>query len=231
KIANRVPLLEGPNGAHVRQLLGVLDDKDFALDGKAASSDLIYQKDVPPQYLAARSADRRNVDTYLQEARRRINVKDVEGAVRVLSSVIEEYPGRADALRLVGYRLLALKQADPAGQLFRQVLNSRPFEPHSYRDFARSLENCSKFGLAALQYEIVLAGNWHNRFRDSLKGVSLEEYATMMRQALQKRAVTGKLADVFGERLEQLASVKTQGDLRVTISWNTDATDVDLWVV
>src|SRR5262249_81700 len=53
----------------------------------------------------------------------------------------------------------------------------------------------------------------------------------MMRQALQQRAVAGKLADLFGERLEQLASVKTQSDLRVTISWNTDATDVDLWVI
>src|SRR5205823_14900375 len=76
-----------------------------------------------------------------------------------------------------------------------------------------------------------LAGNWHNRFRESLKGVSLEEYVALMRQALQQRAVTGKLADLFGERLEQLVSVKTQSDLRVTISWNTDATDVDLWVI
>ena len=50
-------------------------------------------------------------------------------------------------------------------------------------------------------------------------------------QALQQRAVTGKLAILFGERLEQLASIKTQSDLRVTISWNTDATDVDLWVI
>ena len=30
---------------------------------------------------------------------------------------------------------------------------------------------------------------------------------------------------------EQLAAVRTQSDLRVTISWNTDATDVDLWVI
>ena len=51
----------------------------------------------------------------------------------------------------------------------------RPFEPHSYRDLARSLEDSGKYGLAAVQYEIVLAGNWHNRFRESLKGVSLPQ--------------------------------------------------------
>lgn len=231
KIAARVPLLDGPSGAHSRRLLAALSDKDFELEGNAASGDILYENDVSAQYLAARAADRRNVDTYLQEARRRNNQKNVDGAVRVLSSVIEEYPGHTDALRLVGYRLLALNQANPAAQLFRRVLDARPFEPHSYRDVARSLEDCGKFGLAALSYEIVLAGNWHNRFRDSLKGVSQEEYINMMRQALQQRAVAGKLADAFGERLEQLASVKTQSDLRVTISWNTDATDVDLWVI
>ena len=52
----------------------------------------------------------------------------------------------------------------------------------------------------------------------------------MMQQALRKKAVSGELADLFGERLERLGR-PPQGDLRVTISWNTDATDVDLWVI
>ena len=86
--------------------------------------------------------------------------------MRVLSSVIEEHPGRGDALRLVGYRLLDLKQPAQAARLFEQVQRQRPFEPHSYRDLARSLEECGQYGLAAVQYEIVLAGTWHNRFRE-----------------------------------------------------------------
>ena len=39
------------------------------------------------------------------------------------------------------------------------------------------------------------------------------------------------MANHFGERLEHLDSSRAQNDLRVTISWNTDATDVDLWVI
>ena len=46
----------------------------------------------------------------------------------------------------------------------------RPFEPHSYRDLARSLEDAGQYGLAAVQYEIVLAGTWHARFRDVAQG-------------------------------------------------------------
>src|SRR5262249_48147793 len=157
--------------------------------------------------------------------------QDVAGAVRALSCIVEEHPGRGDALRLVGYRLLDMRQPAHAAGLFERVERNRPFEPHSYRDLARSLEACGKYGLAAIQYEIILAGTWHARFRDSLKQVALEEYAAMMREAIRREAVTGKLADQFGERLEKMDPSKAQSDLRVTISWNTDNTDVDLWVI
>ena len=40
-----------------------------------------------------------------------------------------------------------------------------------------------------------------------------------------------ELADHFGERLEKMTNPQPKTDLRVTISWNTDATDVDLWVI
>jgi hypothetical protein len=145
--------------------------------------------------------------------------------------VVEEYPGRADALRLVGYRLLALKQPDHAAQLFLQVERNRPFEPHSYRDLARALEACGKFGLAALNYEIVLAGTWHERFHESLKTVAREEYAQLMQQAIRQRGGRAELLNHFGARLEGMKAALPRSDLRVTISWNTDATDIDLWVI
>jgi hypothetical protein len=181
--------------------------------------------------LAARDRDARDVAAYLSEARRRINQRDATGAVRVLSSVVEEYPGRSDALRLVGYRLLDLEQSAQAVQLFERVQRQRPFEPHSYRDLARSLEASGNYGLAALQYEILLAGTWHNRFHESLKEVAREEYAHMMQQAIRTKSLSRALADHFGDRLEKMTTPQPAADLRVTISWNTDATDVDLWVI
>ncbi len=113
--------------------------------------------------------------------------------------------------------------------MFDRVRQSRPFEPHSYLDLARSLEQGGQHGLAAVQYEIVLAGTWHQRFHDSLKVVAAEDYARMMRKAVQK-GVPPELANHFGERLEKMDPKKFQSDLRVSISWNTDNTDVDLWM-
>ncbi len=231
RIEPRVKLTEGSDAAHVKKVLTLLADADFELPDAAIGGKPFDKKQVPAEYLKKRKEDPRNVANYLAEARRRAEAGDDEGAARVLSCVVEEYPGRADALRLVGYRLLDFKQPASAARLFEQVERNRPFEPHSYRDLARSLEESGKYGLAAIQYEIVLAGTWHNRFHDSLKVVAREEYVQMMQQAVQKKAVAPKLLDAFGDRLEGLKAAREPSDLRVSISWNTDATDVDLWVI
>lgn len=216
---------------HYKKLLAAQTDADFELPSAVIKGAILHRGDVPPTYLAQRDADRRNPETYLAESRRRLNAQDTDGAVRVLSTIIEEHPTRGDALRLVGWRLLDMKQPVHAARLFERVQRSRPFEPHSYLDLARALEECGKYGMAAVQYELVLAGTWHQRFHQSLKVVAAEEYARMMRAAIQAKAVKGELADLFGDRLEKMDPRKFQSDLRVSISWNTDATDIDLWVI
>jgi hypothetical protein len=243
-LADALPRMQlaGPDAAHLGRLLALLTDHDFELPAAHVNGALLHRADVPPAYLARRDADPRAIDCYLDEAARRRYAGDGDGAVRVLSSVVEEYPGRADALRLVGYRLLDLGQPAQASALFERVQRNRPFEPHSYRDLARGLEEMGNYALAAVHYEIVLAGAWHPRFgpngpqswdeasQASLRSVATEEYARMMREALRQHKLGAGLAAFFGERLEHLPA-QPQADLRVTISWNTDATDVDLWVI
>jgi hypothetical protein len=238
KAASRIAPADPSNPDLVRKLMALLTDKDFELPETTTGEAIVHKKDVSPTYLAARQADPMNVHVYLDEAKRRANDKNASSAIRVLSSVVEAFPTRADALRLVGYRLLDLQQPTQAVRLFQQIEESRPFEPHSYRDLARSLEESGQYGFAALQYEMVLAGAWHGRFRDSLKEVAREEYAHMMQEALRETRnpkseirISKELADYFGERLEGMASIRQQADLRVTVSWNTDNTDVDLWVL
>jgi hypothetical protein len=229
QLDRRFPLLR--DGGPVRRLLELLRDDDLALPEAPLAGALLYERDAAGDYLEGRRRDRRAVAAYLAEARRRADGGDVAGAVRALSGVVEEHPGRGDALRLAGFRLLDLGQAARAARLFGRVQRGRPFEPHSYRDLARALQDAGRPALAALQYEVILAGDWHGRFGPALKQVALEEYAALLQDALRRKAVRKELADVFGERLEGMASPQPGGDLRVTISWNTDGTDVDLWVL
>lgn len=231
RVAQRVGLERSDKAAHVQALVELLDEAAFALPRGAAPAALPAKSVAGPAYLEAREKQRREVSSYVTEAERRRREGHAFDALRALSSVVELYPGRSDALRLVGYRLLALEEPGYAAGLFDRVRESRPFEPHSYRDLARSLEAAGRPGLAAVYYEIVLAGSWHERFHQSLKVVVLEEYCRMMRNAITAGAVGRALVERFGERLEKLARTVTAADLVVTSTWNTDNTDVDLWVV
>ncbi len=231
RVDPQVKLLAGKHGEHVKLLLKMFAEDEYETPLPTADDKLRLQADADKPYLQALRADRLKISTYLAEAKRRADAGDSAGAARALASVADLQPGNADALRSVGYRLLDLKQAAAAVRLFEGVQRQRPGEPHSYRDLARSLEDAGKFGLAAIQYEIVQAGNWNAKFTTSLKEVALEEYAHMMRHAIRTKGVSNKLLDVFGERLEGIDAKKLQADLRVTISWNTDDTDVDLWVI
>jgi Tetratricopeptide repeat len=223
--------MPGDGRWRVRKLASLMTDKEFEVPTVPLAGALLHKLDVPPEYLAAREADRRDATTYLAEAKRRAGAGDVDGAVRVLSSIVEEHPARDDALRLVGYHLLDLQQPGRAAELFTRVQRQRPFEPHSYRDLGRALEDTNNAALAAVQYEIVLGGAWHNRFGASLKAVVQEEYVRLMQDALRRNTVSSGVAGCFRERLSRMSVGQPNSDLRVTISWNTDATDVDLWVI
>src|SRR5262249_18493963 len=159
--------LHGQQGTYVTKLVSLLKDSDYELPEAKVEGKLLHKGDVPAAYLAKRDANLWEAGSYLTEARRRSDTGDASGAVQAPSSITDLYPGRGDAWRLVGYRLLDLKQPVQAANLFRRVQEQRPFEPHSYRDLARSLEDSGLYGLAALQYEIILAGTWHNRFHAS----------------------------------------------------------------
>jgi hypothetical protein len=229
----RTKVLSGPGGENLKRLMALLADADFELPAADPDSGkVLYEKDVPPAYLADRLDDAKKADAMITEAARRVAAGDREGAARALSGVVEAWPGRSDALRLVGYRLMNLKMPAAAARLFARVQADRPFEPHSYRDLARSLEETGKWALAAVNYEIALAGEWHNRFRGTISVVCKEEYIRMLRRAVRDKALPKAVINRFGERLEQLSAGGTgEDDLRITIAWNTDATDVDLWVI
>lgn len=178
----------------------------------------------------ARESDRRRVQLYLDESRRRVSGSDAGGAVRVLSSVVEENPGRHDLRRLAGYRLLDLGQGAQAAQLFQRVQFYCPLDPHAHRDLARVLETVGKLTLAALHYEIVLAGTGTAVPAQAVKQAAREDYARLVRDLLASPGLRPELRAFFERRLDELGPIRTHKDLRVSITWNNELADVDLWV-
>lgn len=225
----KTKVLSGPTGEHVRKILEMLSEEDCALPMDALTGAIRKEKDAAA-FVAAREKGRRALRTYIDEAARRKKDKDADGAVVALSGILEEHAGRGDALRLVGYRLLDMDYPAQAAGLFARVLRQRPYEPHSFRDLARALEDAGQFPLAALLNEAVLAGKWHDRFRDSLAVVAREEYARMLRAGLKWGKLSPRHKAFFEKRLAELGDTP-KAALRVSITWNTDNTDIDLHVV
>lgn len=205
-----------------------LRDEPYAGGEERLQAELLYRK--------ARRENRDDVMIYEAVARRRAFAGDTWGAVRALSSPVELRPQDAEALRLVGYGLLALGQYPAAAELFEHVRLRRPFEPQAYLEEALALDASGRYSEAARNYEIVLARPW-KRHGSEARVVAAVHYARML-AGLERQSQLKDVAGVLYSRREELPGPDgwaTLGkpqpiDYQLTTHWNSDNTDIDLWV-
>lgn len=163
-------------------------------------------------------------------------------ARRVLTSILELGLDEPDLLRVVAYRLIDVGDLDIATKLFEDVLEMRPEEPQSYRDLANVLahrwEN-SDWRSAhpqqadqdisramALLHQVVF-GRWDRRLQE-IEIIALMELNRLL--AKVDRLLPEERKGILRPDLDsRLAGVLDVG-LRIVLSWDTDLTDVDLWI-
>jgi len=187
----------------------------------------VLEDDVPRRYRNGRSTEADALETYRGEGERRWERGQRGAAIRALSSAIENAPASAEVARSVGYTLMAWGADAEAAEIFLGVLERRPYEPQSYRDLASALWT-QRPSLSALLYEAALSGDWDGRFH-GVTTVIREEYALFSR-AWRRRSPTSPLARWLAEREQALGLRVDEAAMRVTMTWNTDNTDIDLWV-
>ncbi|RKI73632.1 DUF2135 domain-containing protein [Corallococcus sp. AB049A] len=206
-----------------------LRDAPYAGGDERIQAELAYRK--------ARRENRDDVMIYEAVARRRAFSGDTWGAVRALSSPVELRPRDAEALRLVGYGLLALGQYPAAAELFEHVRLNRPFEAQAFLEEALALDAAGRYSEAARNYEIVLARPW-KRHGEELRTVAGFHYARML-AGLERQPRLAQAASVLRERRAGLQGFRgakvfanaTPIDYQLTTHWNSDNTDIDLWVI
>ena len=163
-------------------------------------------------------------------------------AKRVLTSILELGIDEPRLLRVVAYRLIDVGELDIAVQLFEDILEMRPEEPQSYRDLATVLaqrwENPG-WRLAhpqqadqdisramALLHQVVF-GRWDQRLSE-IEVIALMELNRLMAK-VDRLLPEDRLYIVRPELDSRLAGVLDVG-LRIVLNWDSDLTDVDLWV-
>lgn len=214
------------SGRHILRLLRGLPESAYPQPTTLVASRLWMKRTVPWVYRKKRKKHN-DYRAYSREAKRRLKF-DAAGAVRCITSIVEVNQGRPESLRLVGYYLLSWKQASLATDVFLKVLRRRSFEPHSYRDLARSLTQQKHFALASVLYELILQKKWDARF-GRIHTLVQEEYAQLINNIRQTKVATSIRRPIL-QRKALLGLKLRPSKLRVTVSWNTDNTDIDLWV-
>lgn len=143
-----------------------------------------------------------------------------EAGLRILSNIAEMELENAQLLRVLGHKLAQLDHLDLSVMIFEDVLKLKPEEPQSYRDLALILARLKKYKRAVdLLYHVVLS-EW-DRFEE-IELVALVE----MNNIIAKANREGIKAFSVDPRLVQLLDV----DVRIILTWDTDETDMDLWV-
>jgi tetratricopeptide (TPR) repeat protein len=206
-----------------------LRDEPYAGGDERLQAELNYRK--------ARKENRDDVRVYEAIARKRAFSGDTWGAVRALSSPVELRPKDPEALRLVGYGMLALGQYPAAAELFEHVRLNRPFEGQAFLEEALALDAAGRYAEATRNYEIVLARHWA-RHPYEVKTVAAYHYARML-SALARHPRAEPVASALRDRVAQLRQRNDDGhapdfrqiDYQLTTHWNSDSTDIDLWVV
>lgn len=141
-----------------------------------------------------------------------------ELALRVLSNLAEMQLENRHVLRVLGYRLLQAGAPELAVPVFREVLRMGEEEPQSFRDLGLALEASGQHqqALDAL-YEVVVRP-WDGRF-DGISLIALDELNTL---AARERVDVSAI----DPRLRRALPL----DLRVVLGWDSDNSDMDLWV-
>lgn len=141
-------------------------------------------------------------------------------ALRVLSNLAELDLENRHVLRVLGYRLIQAGRADLAVPVFERVLGMGAEEPQSYRDLALALAATGERQRAIDLLHEVVVGEWDGRFPD------IEMTALAELNALVATATEPLDTSAIDPRLLRNLPL----DLRVVLAWDSDNSDMDLWV-
>ena len=188
-----------------------LDDLRKVAKGKAYETYLTLRKtfgDAPGFYMDC-------ADFFATE------LKDKATAVTILSNLAELELENRQILRILGYKLRFFGELESAEQIFRKVLAMAKEEPQSYRDLALVLDELGKYQEAIDLLFIVVNNKFNSRFPE-IENIALNEINRIAERAKRQNVAIKEIPTEFRHLIDV--------DIRVIINWDTDMTDMDLWV-
>ena len=176
------------------------------------------------KYLEMRPAFMATPTYFFQVATYFLKTGDKETGIKILSNLAELENASFELYKMLGYKLKEAGDYDGAISAFKKVLELRPQDPQSYRDYALALQDIGQYQQALdMLYEGMTKSysDEANRIYDGIEEIFLTEInrlITLHRSKLKLSAIDKRL-------ITPIAS-----DLRIVMNWNMNNTDIDLWV-
>lgn len=191
-------------------------DNDYIKELRRTESKDMYEK-----YLQLKNTYLKSPSFYLDVSSYFAEEGMIEKAIRIVSNVSEMDLEEAETARSCAKKLMEFKDYSLAASVFERIIEMRGEEPHSYRDLAQAYIKLERYQEAADLLYKAGTGNWDSRFKNSQQ-ISLNELGSLIALHLGKIDTTN-----YDQRLLENFPL----DLRIILTWNTDNSDIDLWVV
>lgn len=144
--------------------------------------------------------------------------------LRILSNIAELEAESYELYKILGYKLKELGETEAACATFKKILEWRPFEPQSYRDYGLALEDAGLYQQALDTLYLALVKNYDANVSALYPGI--EE--TILPEI--NNLVARKADKIDFSRIPKQLLTNMPVDIRVVLNWNMNDTDIDLWV-
>lgn len=193
-------------------------DKDYmkSLTGKGEEAYQQYLA-IRPQYLSTPTFYFDVANWFYQQA-------DSTRALTILSNIADLDLENADLYKVMAYKLKQTGNYKQALFITEKVLQWRPMDAQSYRDYALALADVGQPQKALDNLYKVLTQSYNTQAANRDQGI--EEIIIAEINNLISRYGTKLNTKAIDKRLIQPLAV----DVRVVLNWNKNDTDIDLWL-
>jgi tetratricopeptide (TPR) repeat protein len=158
--------------------------------------------------------------------------------VRILSNIAELQAENYELGKLLAYKLKELGETTAELAVFKKILDWRPFEPQSYRDYGLALEDAGYYQQALDTLYFALTKNYDasiNALYPGIEETLLPEINNLIYHLDGLVTDNDNIVSWHREKLDISRIPKNlitplPVDIRVVLNWNQPSTDIDLWV-
>lgn len=180
--------------------------------------------DIYQTYLKYRKDYQETPQYYFDIAQMLFKNNNKKLGLKVLSSIADLDIENEELYKLLAYKLKQAEVFDKQLWITQKVLEWRPFDPQSYRDYALALEDNKQYQAALDNLYKVFTQSYTQELANRDNGI--EEVILMEMNQL----ISNHKNQLDFTKINPKIVADLPVNIRVVINWNKDNTDIDLWV-